>query len=318
MADKIFINYRRADSIGTAGRLSDRLAKSFGKQNLFMDVDSIPAGVDFIADLKSRVAQCRIFLVIIGSNWLDVRDESGERRLDSPDDFVTIEIAAALERDIRVIPVLVDGARMPKADQLPECIKPLVRRNAVELRNTQFGRDSEALVTRVRGALRESSGWRRKRMAAGVTVMAVMALVGLTVYAWMAPGVPGTLPPKTTAGPTAPLPINPGNILDQPKQLQGKANAPASAPVAPVAPEQTKVFYNPMYAGARVDWCYKNGVSCGREAAIAYCNYQKYKSLADQDGFEIDPNIWSTKTLAGDQNNGRDGFRFIKCVEPMN
>jgi hypothetical protein len=285
MADKIFINYRRADSIGTAGRLSDRLARSFGKQNLFMDVDSIPAGVDFIADLKSHVAKCSVFLVVIGPNWLDVKDESGERRLDSPDDAVTIEIAAALERDIRVIPVLVDGAHMPKADQLPESIKSLVRRNAVEVRNTQFGRDSEALVTRVRDALGESPAvpaWWRKRARAGLGAVAVMALVGVTGYAWMqtsrpvSPGVPG----------------------------------PILSP--------TKVFYKPMSAGARLDFCYKNGVSCGREAAIAFCNSQNYKSVADQDGFEIDPNIWSTKTLAGDQNNGRDGFRFIKCVEPIN
>ena len=70
MSDKIFINYRRADLIGTAGRLGDRLAKRFGKRNLFMDVDSIRAGVDFVADLEDRVGECRVFLVVIGPNWL--------------------------------------------------------------------------------------------------------------------------------------------------------------------------------------------------------------------------------------------------------
>ena len=126
LADRIFINYRRADSIGTAGRLRDRLAQSFGQQNIFMDVDSIPAGVDFVADLNSQVAACSVFLAVIGPNWLDAKDESGARRLDNPDDFVTIEIAAALARDIReisVIPVLVDDARMPRADQLPDFYK---------------------------------------------------------------------------------------------------------------------------------------------------------------------------------------------------
>ena len=123
MSDKIFINYRREDSIGTAGRLRDRLAEAFGEENLFMDVDNIPAGVDFVADLNSQVAACRVFLAVIGPNWLDAKDESGVRRLDNPDDFVTIEIAAALARDIRVIPVLVDNARMPKADKLPESDK---------------------------------------------------------------------------------------------------------------------------------------------------------------------------------------------------
>ena len=79
-----------------------------------------------------------------------------------------------------------------------------------------------------------------------------------------------------------------------------------------------KVFYKPMYKGARLDFCYRSGVSCGREAAIAFCNSQNYNSVADKDGFEIDRNMSSTKTIAGDQNNGRDGFTFIKCVDPTN
>jgi len=153
MAGKIFINYRRDDSIGTAGRLNDRLAQSFGRKNLFMDVDNIPAGVDFAEYLQSQVSACDVFLAIIGPNWLDAKDDDGRRRFDNPDDYVAIEIAAALARKIRVIPVLVDGARTPKADKLPDSVKPLVRRNAVEIRNTQFGRDAEALVVKVREAL---------------------------------------------------------------------------------------------------------------------------------------------------------------------
>ena len=125
-----------------------------------MDVDNIPAGVDFVADLNNQVAACRVFLAVIGPNWLDAKDESGVRRLDNPDDFVTIEIAAALARDIRVIPVLVDNARMPKADKLPEPIKPLVRRNAVEVRNTQFRRDAETLVARMRAGPKRARGAR--------------------------------------------------------------------------------------------------------------------------------------------------------------
>ena len=151
---KIFINYRRDDSAATAGRLHDRLAQTFGRENLFMDVDHIPAGVDFVDYLPSQVAACDVFLAVIGPNWLDAKDDDGRRRFDNPDDFVMIEIAAALARNIRVIPVLVDGARTPKADKLPDSIKPLVRRNAVEVRNTNFGRDAEALVNKVREALK--------------------------------------------------------------------------------------------------------------------------------------------------------------------
>jgi hypothetical protein len=207
MADKIFINYRRDDSIGTAGRLRDRLAQTFGQKNLFMDVDSIPAGVDFVADLNSKVAACRVFLVVIGLNWLDAKDERGARRLDNPDDFVTIEIAAALARDIRVIPVLVDNARMPNADKLPDSIKPLVRRNAVEVRNSQFGRDAETLVAKMREALGEEQagpGRWRVRAIAGATALAMVFLVGWIAYSWMSVSrsAEGNRPVAETAVPT--------------------------------------------------------------------------------------------------------------------
>jgi hypothetical protein len=156
MAGEIFINYRRDDSPGTAGRLHDRLAQTFGRKNLFMDVDHIPAGVDFLEYLNIQVAACDVFLAVIGPNWLDAKDDDGRRRFDNPDDFVTIEIAAALARKIRVIPVLVDGARTPKADKLPDSVKPLVRRNAVEVRNAHFGRDAEALANKLREALQDA------------------------------------------------------------------------------------------------------------------------------------------------------------------
>ena len=88
-----------------AGRLHDRLAQTFGRDNLFMDVDHIPVGTDFVAHLNNQVTACDVFLVVIGSNWLYAKDESGGRRLDNPEDFVASEIAAALARDTRVIPV---------------------------------------------------------------------------------------------------------------------------------------------------------------------------------------------------------------------
>ena len=146
MAGKIFINYRRDDSIGMAGRLHDRLAQTFGRDKLFMDVDHIPVGADFVAHLNTQVAACEVVLVVIGRNWLRAKDKAGQRQLHQPDDFVAIEIAAALARDIRVIPVLVDGARMPKESELPDSLKPLARRQAVDVRHSHFGHDAEALV----------------------------------------------------------------------------------------------------------------------------------------------------------------------------
>jgi hypothetical protein len=153
MAGKIFINYRRDDSIAVAGRLHDRLAEAFGRDNLFMDVDNIPVGINFEDYLNNQVAQCDAVLSVIGPNWLNAKDETDQRRLDKPSDPVAIEIAAALARNILVIPVLVDGTHMPKASELPASLKPLALRNAIQVRNTNFGSDAEQLITKLREAL---------------------------------------------------------------------------------------------------------------------------------------------------------------------
>ena len=185
MSGTIFINYRREDSSSTAGRLYDRFSQTFGRKNIFMDVDHIPPGVDFEAHLNSQIAACEIALIVIGPRWLEVKDESGGRRLDNSDDFVTIEIATALARNIRVIPVLVDGARMPKAGELPDPLKALARRQAVEVRQLHFGRDAEALVERVNealeGKLGRQSPWRGKAIAAAAAaVLLLLGWIGLS------------------------------------------------------------------------------------------------------------------------------------------
>ena len=184
MAGKIFINYRREDSTGTAARLHDRLAQEFGRENLFVDV----VGVDLKARLSNQVAACQVFLTVIGPNWLDAKDEAGQRRLHHPDDFVAVEIAAALARNICIIPVLVDGARMPKLSWLPDSLKPLAGCQAVEVRQPHFDRDAEALVERVREALNAGSvglrSWRGTAVA-GVAAAAGLLLVGWIGLYWM-------------------------------------------------------------------------------------------------------------------------------------
>jgi hypothetical protein len=153
MAGKIFINYRRDDSIAIAGRLRDRLAEIFGPDNLFMDVDDIPVGINFDEYLKSQVGQCDAMLAVIGPNWLNAKDQTDQRRIDKTDDFVAIEIAAALAREILVIPVLVDGTHMPKTSELPASLKPFALRNAIQVRNTNFGSDAEILIAKICEAL---------------------------------------------------------------------------------------------------------------------------------------------------------------------
>lgn len=150
-----------------------------------MDVDNIPVGRDFEEYLKSQVAACDAMLAIIGPNWLAAKDDTGERRLDNPDDFIVIEIGTALTRNIPVVPVLVDGARMPKASELPDSLKLLARRQAIQVRHTNFRSDAEALVKRLREALGYDSPERRwrVRVAIGVAAVAVLLLIGVGGYA---------------------------------------------------------------------------------------------------------------------------------------
>jgi TIR domain len=154
MATKIFISYRRDDSAGHAGRVHDRLEREFGPDLLFMDVDAIPLGLNFIKVLREEVAKCDVLLALIGPSWLSARDEEGNRRLDNPSDFLRIEIATALQRDTPVIPILLDGARMPKSAQLPKDLEELAVRNGLDIRHASFHIDMGKLIR----ALKNLSG----------------------------------------------------------------------------------------------------------------------------------------------------------------
>lgn len=153
MKGSVFISYRREDSAGFAGRIYDRLVTRLESGRVFFDVDNIEPGLDFVKVLADRVGNCDALVAIIGEEWLTSANDEHERRLDDPHDFVRIEIEAALQRDIRVIPVLINGARMPRATDLPDPLKPLVRRQAIEISHTRFDSDSERLTRAVQRAL---------------------------------------------------------------------------------------------------------------------------------------------------------------------
>lgn len=142
----VFISYRRSDSAGVAGRVFDHLNAALGAGQMFMDVDGIPPGVDFYELLTRRMSTCRVLLVVIGPNWLGASNQDGQRRLSLGDDYVRMEVASALSRGIRVIPLLVDGAVMPGERDLPDSLKPLARRNAVQLSHARFSSDMERLA----------------------------------------------------------------------------------------------------------------------------------------------------------------------------
>jgi formylglycine-generating enzyme required for sulfatase activity len=151
---KIFVSYRRDDSIAIAGRVYDRLVGHFGEDSVFMDVDAIPIGVDFRKHLTDAVAECDVLLAVIGDQWLTV-SQKGQRRLDDPRDFVRIEIEAALQRGVPVVPVLVGTVGMPGEDDLPDGLKPLAFRHAARL---DVGQDFRVHVERLIRALERLGG----------------------------------------------------------------------------------------------------------------------------------------------------------------
>ncbi len=144
----IFISYRRSDNPDATGRIYDRLVAEFGKAQVFKDVDSIPLGMDFRGHLNEIVGGCAAVLAIIGPSWADTRSNAGQRRLEDPDDFVRIELEAALARGIPVVPVLVGNATMPGVSQLPASLAELAYRQSIQVRpDPDFHNDATRLVS---------------------------------------------------------------------------------------------------------------------------------------------------------------------------
>lgn len=144
---KIFISYRRDDSAYATGVIRDQLAAQLPACEIFLDVDSIPYGVDFRRHLESSVAACDFLVAVIGKSWLHVVDSHGQRRLDIPDDAVRVEVETALRREIPLIPVFLDGMAVPVPDELPDSLRGLVGRNAIFVRPPpDFNSDVARLV----------------------------------------------------------------------------------------------------------------------------------------------------------------------------
>lgn len=203
----IFISYRRGTASPYARGIYERFESQFGAGRVFMDIDTMEPGVDFVEYIETAVSSCRVLIVVMGPDWLAAVDDTGKRRLDDPDDFVRAEVSAALERaDVRVIPVLVANASPPGKADLPEDLVPLTRRHALEITDGRWEYDLGVLVrtvrkilaeteaapqraaegpaARVEGALRSPRpGWLRRPagIAAAVAVVAVIAVAAVLV-----------------------------------------------------------------------------------------------------------------------------------------
>ncbi|MEO1612950.1 MAG: TIR domain-containing protein, partial [Pseudomonadota bacterium] len=188
---KIFISYRRADSQWAAARLYDRLSHEFPDDRIFMDVEQIAPGQDFVDVLASQVGACDVFLALIGPEWLSMQAEDGARRIDGDRDFVRIEIADALKRDDTLtIPVLLDGAEPPSERDLPDDLKPLARRQFARLTHEGFREEAPRLIEAIRAALARRSAAAvaatPKRSYRGLVVAALglLVLIGLGAFAF--------------------------------------------------------------------------------------------------------------------------------------
>lgn len=206
----VFINYRRDQTAGEARALFNSLVQQLGTDRVFMDVDNIALGRDFREVLRQRLDDCEVLLALIGRGWADARDAAGQRRLEQPNDFVRLEIATALQRNVAVTPVLVQGARMPQADDLPEDLKPLSFRNGFELNHQTWDSNVRELVARLgmAPARRDDAPRSRAPVVAGAAALAVAGAAGAW-FALQAPSdpAPDTVPTVAAAPSTAASPV---------------------------------------------------------------------------------------------------------------
>ena len=154
----VFVCYRREDTQDAAGRLHDRLVTAYGRERVFMDIDSVPLGIDFVEHVTEQIGKCNAVIVMIGKHWHTIKDKERRRRLDNDDDLVRAEIRAALQQTIPVIPVTVQNAAMPQAEDLPDDIRLLARRNGIDLSATRWMTDVERLIKELDRVMKPSGG----------------------------------------------------------------------------------------------------------------------------------------------------------------
>lgn len=192
----IFVSYRQEGGAGFAGRIEADLERRFGEGEVFRDVDDLASGKDFVAALERALQSCRVLVVVIGKTWLAAAGPDGGRRLDNPHDFVRMEIGTALRRDVLVIPVLVEGARMPAEADLPDELKPLARRQALELTDARWNYDLARLADSITEAVdcgaSRGAGSRKRRFVLSAAAAVLAAAAASAWYFSRPPDLTGT------------------------------------------------------------------------------------------------------------------------------
>lgn len=255
----IFVSYRRGETGAITGRIADRLSQHFGEANVFMDIEAIQPGADFVKRIEEAVGACRALVVVIGPDWGTEQDASGRRRLDDPNDFVALEVAAGLERDVLLIPVLVGGAVMPSADQLPARLAGLSRRNALQISDLRFRDDIGHLIDTIdavvpasaAGATPPPTRSRRRRVVLALVVLGVLAVGAAAVAIAGGGSSTGGKPPRISAGTN--LGANPGSTnATAPGSTNGGSAGPPAATAGP--PAATAQIAPGSYSGGLVGY----------------------------------------------------------------
>ncbi len=277
----VFLSYRRADTPKDAERLRADLARVFGRKRVFLDTHSLPAGVNFAHAIDETIDDCDVVVAMIGNKWIGPRQEDERSRIHDPQDHVRLEIEKALGRHIRIIPVMVDGATVPSARDLPDSMHPLLGIHAIDLTQRRWAEDVEDLVKYIRETPRRTPietgemrriQWRRRRHL-GFALAAIAGLVaGAVSLLWLgraAPNLPGTStttaigttlplpivttttePPTTTAVTTTEPPTTKGVTTSLPAPVTGPTRPPLTNPPPTEAPITiTTVPPPPPYAG---------------------------------------------------------------------
>jgi hypothetical protein len=244
----IFLSYRREDAEGQAGRLYDDLVAVFGSDSVFMDVSAIQPGRDFRKAIDQSLSSCGVFLSLIGKSWVAAKDASTQRRLDDPADFVRIETATALKRDIPVIPVLVQGASIPKPDQLPDDLKDLAYRNGLELTHARWDSDVQVLINSLRPYVSKASPQpgpepiRPSNRGKFLALAAAVLLVAAGIVFYFGSVRKTVAPPAQESAKTNAAPAANQSLAREPNAVSGRSTA---NPDFSLAAEQKPLADNP-------------------------------------------------------------------------
>ena len=313
----IFISYRRDDAEGQAGRLFDELSAHFGRDAVFMDVAGIKKGMDFRRIIEEHVTSCGVLLVIIGKRWLSATDGKGQRRLDDANDFVRLETAAALARDIPVVPVLVHDAVMPTAQELPDVLKELAFRNGTELTHARWDSDVKLLIEDLRPYLEtpgmpvaptQPTGNRSSDAAAGRSQPAVRNPGGRSL--WVAAGAVVVLGGVALYGYQL--------VRDRPAAPESTAmvvlNSPAAPPATAVVRKPDVTTAKPLAAVKPVTTAVDEPAKPDPAAAQAEAT-QLAANKAAADAAQIAAKTAATRKLAEDRRRREEAARLAQLAE---